>query len=53
VLKVKEGIKNNSRYNGEDIKYKALQQRIQPKRDISDAASWTGYGKYRYIVFEK
>ena len=22
---------------------RALQQRIQPKRDISDAASWTGH----------
>ncbi|MFL6421067.1 MAG: hypothetical protein ACJ71P_16910 [Nitrososphaeraceae archaeon] len=31
----------------------ALQQRIQPKRDITDIASWTGYSKQRYIIPKK
>jgi hypothetical protein len=27
---------------------RALQQRIQPKRDISNTASWSGYSKHGY-----
>jgi hypothetical protein len=31
---------------------RALQQRIQPKGDSADAASWIGYSKQRHIIFE-